>query len=190
MGLISELTTPSGFTSASARLRQIASQSDDDNSDPLSAKAMESRSRSAYRRQASANTVQKTAPLDGKRYICISATPENQVERMVLSMGANVFPVSSLTHAQRVIKETPGTWDGLLVIRDGLMPLDHLVTELLSLRYTLSNVPVLMFSESIQADDLGKSRSAICDASLYLPLTEGRLKMGVEAAEMNNDQNY
>lgn len=107
-----------------------------------------------------------------------------------MAMGAKVFPVSSLIHAQRVIKETPSNWDGLLVIRDGLMPLDHLVTELLSLRYSIPHMPIVLFSASIKADDLGKSRSAICDASLYLPMSESRLKMGMAAAEMNNHCNF
>lgn len=195
MGLFHDMTDQAAYTVATPRrrsfgLKGVSSEARAANSSaplssaPLSMEApltRDSLSRSAYRQRQSIGP----APLVGKKVLCVSAKPNCDVEEMSIAMGANVMPVSTLGEAERMLRESPREWDMMFIMRDGLMPLDHLVTDLLTLRFSFSELPVIMFSTAFMADDMTKDRSPISDASMCLPMTQGRLKMCVEAAAEN-----
>lgn len=181
MGLFQDIAVQTAQTSAAPRRRGFGLKAATAPSSAEIAVKRDSLSRSAYRQYQSIGP----APLLGKKVLVVSAKPNCDVEEMSIAMGANVLPVATLGEAERALRETPREWDMLFIMRDGLMPLDHLVTDLLTLRFSFAKLPVVMFSTSFMADDMTKDRSPICDASMCLPMTQGRLKMCVEAAMEN-----
>lgn len=185
MGLFQDIADQTSYTVSTSRRRGFGQKGSTGHAAPSNAEApvmRDSLSRSIYRQRQSIGP----APLLGKKVLCVSAKPNCDVEQMSISLGANVMPVSTLGEAERMLREAPREWDLLFIMRDGLMPLDHLVTDLLSLRFAFSNLPVVMFSTAFMADDMTKDRSPISDASMCLPMTQGRLKMCVEAAIENS----
>ena len=186
MGLFQDIADQTAYNVASPRRRTFGLKGANSAEAPQPTAEMplkrDSLSRSAYRQRQSIGP----APLLGKKVLCVSAKPNCNVEQMSIALGANVMPVSTLGEAERILRESPREWDLLFIMRDGLMPLDHLVTDLLTLRFSHSNLPVVMFSTGFMADDMTKDRSPISDASMCLPMTQGRLKMCVEAATENN----
>lgn len=186
MGLFQEIADQTAYNVADPRRRSFGQKSAAaDNATEVASEMTVKRDslfRAVYRQRQSIGP----APLLGKKVLCVSATPKCEVEEMAITLGANVMPATTFSQAERMLREAPREWDLLFIMRDGLMPLDHLVTDLLSLRYSFPNLPVVMFSTGFMADDMTKDRSPISDASMCLPMTQGRLKMCVEAAIENN----
>ena len=181
MGLIHDMTSHSSFSAASPRRRSFGLKGIDRQEREDIVLQRESVSRATYRQRQSIGA----APLHGKKILVVSAKADSEVEQMVQAMGGHVMPINTLAQAERVLRESRREWDMLFIMRDGLMPLDHLVTELLTLRFSFANLPVVLFSTSFMADDMTKDRSPICDASMSLPMTQGRMKMCIEAAVEN-----
>lgn len=182
VGLIHDMTAHAAFSAANPRrrafgLKGIGKQQRED-----IVHQRDSISRATYRQRQSIGA----APLYGKKILCVSIHADSEVEQMAMAMGAHVMPVDTLAQAERTLRESRGEWDMMFIMRDGLMPLDHLVTDLLTLRFSFANLPIVLFSTSFMADDMTKDRSPICDASMSLPMTQGRMKMCVDAAAENS----
>ncbi|MDE3120958.1 MAG: hypothetical protein KGK00_04225 [Paracoccaceae bacterium] len=64
---------------------------------------------------------------------------------------------------------------------------DDIVSFGFELRRRVPRLPVIFMLEDIQRDDLSCERSAICDATLKLPLRKATLLLGIDAAIYNRD---
>lgn len=64
---------------------------------------------------------------------------------------------------------------------------DDIVSFGFELRRRVPLLPVIFMLEDIQRDDLSCERSAICDATLKMPIRKATLLLGVDAAVYNRD---
>lgn len=76
-------------------------------------------------------------------------------------------------------------FDLVIVNHDAHDDVASAVDAHLSLRALAPDVAVILVSRSVGYDDLSSERAPICDATLKLPLTGGRLSTGITAALHN-----
>lgn len=69
---------------------------------------------------------------------------------------------------------------------DGFESVEDAVDALLDFRQRAPQIVLIAVSSRVSGDDLGQERSAICDATLSLPLTERRLRRGLVEGRANN----
>jgi hypothetical protein len=113
--------------------------------------------------------------------ICIVSQQSETVRRIVELLGAHgaiIAVEKSLSGIQ-----SAGT---VFVDIDSLGGITAVISDLRTLRDTSPQMQVILFSADFSEDDLGKTRLAVCDVSLQLPLSFARLNLGLVEAEINN----
>lgn len=79
-----------------------------------------------------------------------------------------------------------GVFTHVLVDFDAFEDVASGVEALLALRSAAPDLVVVLFSSQVAGDDLGAERSAICDATLRVPVSPTRLRRGMTAASENH----
>lgn len=79
-----------------------------------------------------------------------------------------------------------GRWSMLLVDLDDLGGIAAVVDDLVAIRAAVPDLPVLLFTQETEADDLSRLRLALCDATLKLPVSQTRLDLALCEAQQNN----
>lgn len=70
--------------------------------------------------------------------------------------------------------------DYLMILLESFASIECAVEELMQLRSSLSDVRTILVSKESRVDDLGDERRAICDATLYWPVSHLRLRAYLE----------
>jgi hypothetical protein len=77
-------------------------------------------------------------------------------------------------------------FDAFIISSDCFLSVMQMVEKLVDFRLEHDDTPILLVSSSSDRDDLSSSRSAICDATLTLPLGAERVREGLIATLTNN----
>lgn len=76
----------------------------------------------------------------------------------------------------------------LFINLDAFDAIEDGIDQLMALRAKNSNLIIVLCSANIRGDDLGNERSALCDVTMKLPLTNSRLRAGLRAARENREE--
>lgn len=75
----------------------------------------------------------------------------------------------------------------LFINLDAFDDIEDGIGQLMALRAEIRDLTVVLCSANIRGDDLGSERSALCDVTLKLPMTDSRLRAGLRAARENRE---
>jgi hypothetical protein len=88
-----------------------------------------------------------------------------------------------------ILRAADGMWDMfdcVMVNHDAFDDAETAVDEYLAFRSRSPEKALILVSREVSNDDLGTERAAICDATLRLPLSPGRLLQAMQTATQNS----
>jgi hypothetical protein len=100
-------------------------------------------------------------------------------------MNGGISASACETWALEADGEVWDRFDCAVVNHDAFEDTETAVDAYLSFRQQFPDKVVILVSNNVTGDDLGLERSAICDATLRLPLSPERFRSGIRAAVMN-----
>lgn len=101
-----------------------------------------------------------------------------QIGVRIVAMAPNASQLCS-------VAEMGKSFTHLIVNLDAYDTMEDAVDALLAFRKRSPDSVVIAVSSQVAGDDLGQERSAICDATLRMPVTERRLRQGLTRGQAN-----
>lgn len=129
-----------------------------------------------------------SAPTAGFRVVMAGFPVELQGSIRGQLRDVGVLSTASMhsVHQLEDLAGMAGVFTHVLVNLDAFEDVESGVEALLELRSAAPGLAVVLFSSQVAGDDLGAERSAICDATLRLPVSPTRLRRGLTAASENH----
>ena len=131
----------------------------------------------------------ETDAVCGARVLLVGFPEADQSDMLgqLRELGVGTVGAMSETGQLIALAAAEPAFSHLVVNFDACEDTETGIETLLALRKGAPGLAVVLCSAMVRGDDLGTERSAICDATLRLPVSLPRLRAGLKAASRNHE---
>jgi CheY-like chemotaxis protein len=123
----------------------------------------------------------------GLSFFCGSVDGTAEIYRMwVAQSGGNLGLLETPEAMVEALLRFPGEVDFVMVDVDSFGDVGEAIDLCLYVRNASPDVPLILIASEVSADDFTAERMSACDATLRAPVSAGRMRAAIQAANQNN----